>query len=385
MSGAPRPHVVVLSTADFHSAVWTNKQHLSVRLAASCDVLYVESLGLRRPALRPADVRRMLARVARRRPRGDARPDPGEPRGVTVVGPLVLPWHDSRLCRVINHVLLRVQVGRKVRRDSILWTFSPVTYGLERRAAATVYHSVDLLHEQPKIAREHVVRSEAYLLGVADVVLASSVGVRDHLERLGRQDVQLWENVADVELFRSSRPPRARRAIFAGNLTPEKVDFELLAALARAGIDVALAGPRGIDGVLAGSALDDLLSLPRVEYLGNLGRGDLADAVAASMVGVIPYRDNPYTAGVFPMKVYEYLAAGLAVVSTPLPSLREPIVGLCLAAPEDFVATVEKELAAFGDEGVEARRAAAEGRSWTERARQATALVARLQAAGART
>ena len=37
--------------------------------------------------------------------------------------------------------------------------------------------------------------------------------------------------------------------------------------------------------------------------------------------GLIPYAINDLTRSVFPMKVYEYLSAGLPVVSTPLPAL----------------------------------------------------------------
>ena len=102
-------------------------------------------------------------------------------------------------------------------------------------------------------------RSEARLLGVADVVLASSAGVRDHLVRLGRADVRLWENVADVELFRSARPPRVRRAIFAGNLTPEKVDLELLTArriVVLAGAVYAGAVIESVRSARAGTGLD---------------------------------------------------------------------------------------------------------------------------------
>ncbi len=37
--------------------------------------------------------------------------------------------------------------------------------------------------------------------------------------------------------------------------------------------------------------------------------------------GLIPYARNALTESIFPMKVYEYLAAGLPVVATPLPAL----------------------------------------------------------------
>ena len=41
----------------------------------------------------------------------------------------------------------------------------------------------------------------------------------------------------------------------------------------------------------------------------------------AADAGLIPYARNELTESIFPMKVYEYLAAGLPVVATPLPAL----------------------------------------------------------------
>ena len=41
----------------------------------------------------------------------------------------------------------------------------------------------------------------------------------------------------------------------------------------------------------------------------------------AADAGLIPYARNELTDSIFPMKVYEYLAAGLPVVATPLPAL----------------------------------------------------------------
>ncbi len=51
-------------------------------------------------------------------------------------------------------------------------------------------------------------------------------------------------------------------------------------------------------------------------------------------MGLIPARINDYTSAMFPMKFFEYLAAGLPVVATPLPAL-EPygsVVGLAADA-----------------------------------------------------
>ena len=63
-------------------------------------------------------------------------------------------------------------------------------------------------------------------------------------------------------------------------------------------------------------------------------------------VGVLPTLLNEYTRSMFPMKFYEYLAAGLPVVSTPLDFAKEPRAGLEVGGDADaFIAAIEKQLA----------------------------------------
>lgn len=40
-------------------------------------------------------------------------------------------------------------------------------------------------------------------------------------------------------------------------------------------------------------------------------------------VGIIPFRINNFTMGVFPNKFYEYMACGIPVVTTSLPDLKK--------------------------------------------------------------
>jgi len=62
--------------------------------------------------------------------------------------------------------------------------------------------------------------------------------------------------------------------------------------------------------------------------------------------GVLPTLLNDYTRSMFPMKFFEYLAAGLPVISTPLDFAKEPRAGLEVGGTVDaFVAAIEKQLA----------------------------------------
>jgi glycosyltransferase involved in cell wall biosynthesis len=369
--------IVILSTADYRSDVWTNKQHLARGLARERSVIYIESLGLREPTVRLRDIKRVLQRLGRRTTTAFDPTEGGE-LDLTVITPLVIPFHRFRLIRLINRLILDRSVRRKLNdEDYLLWTFSPLTYGLEQRACRTVYHSVDLLHSLPGVPERTLLRGEAELLAVSDAVIASSVGVRAHLHSSGRDDVHLWENVAQVETFRRhAAGPRERRVIFAGNLTPAKIDLALLTGLADAGVRVDVAGPLQIDGTSMPRSLGRLLSHSNVRYLGKLDLEELAVAMGRCQVGLIPYLRNDYTEGVYPMKVHEYLAAGLLVVSTDLPSLEglhSP--GLERVTPDGFVAAVQQALDIFSPAH---SRAASDGsleHSWTRRVAQAAELV----------
>lgn len=372
------PQVTVLSTADFHSSVWTNKQYMAVGLAQRTNVTYIESMGLRAPTISRADVARVVARVTQSSPSTLSSPKLDLPASLEVVSPQVLPFHKFKPVRSLNNALVHKRLLPKLNAggNSVLWTFSPLTYGLEDHFSKVVYHSVDLLHTLPGVPSSALLSAEAALLHKADHVLASSQGVADHLSAV-RSDVQLWQNVADVERFGiHQRAERERCAVFAGNITPTKVDFSLLRSIARSGEILKLAGPVNIDGVAADRELDELLQMPNVDYLGNLTLDGLAEVFGRSTVGLIPYHQNDYTRGVFPLKVYEYMGAGMNVVSTPLASLvtTRP-EGVNIATNNQFANSVKQAMDRWSPETAGLQSAHAAGHSWSSRIEQAWNLI----------
>src|SRR5207249_4443843 len=101
---------------------------------------------------------------------------------------------------------------------------------------------------------------------------------------------------------------------FFGTLAPW-IDTELLKQVARAFPhgSIVLIGPVWIDC--------EIPNLPNVHWLGPRSYADLPRYAAHFDVGLIPFRINTLTAYVNPLKLLEYLALGLPVVSTPLPDL----------------------------------------------------------------
>ncbi|GGM21933.1 glycosyl transferase [Micromonospora sonchi] len=340
----PVPDVLVLGTAEWDSPIATNQHYVTRELARTANVTFVESLGLRRPKLRRDDVLRMAARA--RRAFGDRHENSAHrprPAGSRIVSPLVLPVHRAPT-RPINRALLRRATSDWLAspRPRVLWTFTPVTYGLEDSADAVIYHCVDLLATFPGVDGVAVGRGERSLASRTAVAIATSKAVQEHLAAAGFPRIELLPNVADVSVFTAaSRPPSQRRpaVLFSGNLTVHKLDLRLLesvAAALRGRGELLLAGPLAAGGGSFDTQLRRLEELG-ARHLGVLTPAQLAEVAGTCAVGLIPYAINDYTRGVSPLKCFEYLSSGLAVLSTGLPA----VVELARANPHVTVAGVD--------------------------------------------
>lgn len=374
--------VLVLGTADWSQQIATNQHYVVRELAREFDLIFVESMGLRTPELKIRDLRRITARLGRHTAKGIGTARRAIPPRVEVRSPLVLPRHVG-LARRINQPRVHKLVSDWLAQpERILWTYSPVTYSLEERATAVVYHCVDLLGEVEGIPQDLIHRSERQLAQRQVRALSSSHVVSLHLREIGFTDVADWPNVADTEVVATERPSEQRRfpnrAVFAGNLSRNKVDFVLLERLISQGVDLHLAGPIAEGGGSAGREVEELVD-QGAHYHGMLSQSELAALYWTAEIGLIPYLINDYTRGVSPLKTFEYLAAGLGVVSTPLPGVS-PRVGhvVTLDPLEDWPSVVQR-LEPTSDSKVVADRIDIAGQhSWRERGDAARRLVRQL-------
>ncbi len=98
-------------------------------------------------------------------------------------------------------------------------------------------------------------------------------------------------------------------AVYLG-VVQERVDLDLIAA-ACAVMRVVVAGP-------AAPEFADALRRTDVTWLGPVEPETIPDLLRAAAVGLVPHRVDALTTSMDPMKVFEYLAAGLPVVVTPV-------------------------------------------------------------------
>jgi glycosyltransferase involved in cell wall biosynthesis len=380
--------IVCVGFADWDAELWTNQHHLMWRLARDNRVLFIESLGLRQPQLAGRDVKRILRRLRR----GIAPPRAVD--GLHVLSPLVIPLHRFALVRALNRRLLPLLVRRAVKRlglrRPILWAYVPQAEALldALDPALVVYHCVDDIAAQPGIDGASFRAAEERFAKRADLVLASAPSLVRRMRTLSGNVLDA-PNVADTALFaRALEPgpvdreldalPRPR-VVFTGAVVATKLDVPLLVQIARRRPQwsFALVGPIGL-----GDPRTDVSALaaePNVHLLGARDYERLPAVLRGADAGLIPYARNELTDGIFPMKVYEYLAAGLPVVATELPSLVEVPEVARAADAAGLVALLDDALAHDDPTRRAERSDAAAAHSWDARlAEIATAIEERV-------
>lgn len=352
--------LLLLATADWDAPIATNQHHVARELAPDWAVSYSAGNGTRRLRLNLHDAARVRRRLAARPSRTTTRPVPS---GVDV-RPLRLLPH-SRAAEAVNPLLVRRQVSGWAHGPGprVLWTYSPFTYGLEDLADVVVYHLVDLIHQNEGVDVQAFGRAERALAGTADLAIATSPAVGEHLRSRGFARRSVRPNVSDTSRFLSTPSPtrRERSVVFAGAISAQKLDGPLLEALADAlpaDASLTLVGPLG--GTAADASLARRLSARGAHVLPAETHERLAPRLASAAVGIVPYQLNPLTVGISPIKTYEYLACGLPVVAAALPAL-EPVEGCVHVEPtrEAFVSRVLSLLDHDGGAAAGRRRLAA--------------------------
>jgi hypothetical protein len=339
MPDAPRDvppgDVVLFATADWDEPYWTNKQHTAKTFAQlGWRVLYVESVGLRGPKMGSGkDWKRLWRRLWRGLRSLALGPRQAE-QNIWIFSPLAIPGtHGTRWLGRLNTALVRWPLQRFLRARQwskpLIWTYHPFMLDTVKGLGGSkmVYHCVDDLGAVPMIDSAAVNAAEVELLKACDAVFVTNKNLLDKC-RPFNANTHYFPNVVDFEHFSKAHqkgPLPADlaaipepRIVYVGVLSDFKVDFKLIE-------DVALARPDW-RWVIIGAEREGqksewvprLKALPNIHFLGRKNYQDLPAYLAAMQVAVLPTLCNAYTKSMFPMKFYEYLAAGLRVVSTPL-------------------------------------------------------------------
>ncbi len=352
-----RPYeIVLISTADWDHPFWTNKQHISSRLAKNgSHILYIESLGLRQLTTTYRDFKRIYQRL-RRSLLGFREVQPN----VYVWSPLVIPLHRFRLVRYLNWVILGQFIQYFCKKlnfqNPILWSYNPIVGALTEHLnfSHIVYHCVDELKEAPGMPVKILEAQEQKFSEQADIIFTTSPNLYETRKRWNTNTYYL-PNPCDFDHFNKTTSDITVASVlqhipqpclgFVGAISHYKVNAELLKRIAQHSPEWQLILLGQIGEGEPGARFDELFDLPNVHFLGPKPYGELPHYLKGCQVALLPSPINGYTQSMFPLKFFEYLAAGLPVVSTALSAL-EAYRDVCYwcETDQEFITAIPKAL-----------------------------------------
>jgi glycosyltransferase involved in cell wall biosynthesis len=163
----------------------------------------------------------------------------------------------------------------------------------------------------------------------ADIVFCTAHSLLEKARRWGANATYL-SNGVDFDLFNGDQAaepadlahiPRPR-LLYVGAISDWlDVDLLLAAAQRRRDLSFILVGPITGSGGIVGS-LERLGREPNVYVLGSKPFSQVPAYMRFGDIGLIPFRVNPLTHGVNPIKLFEYSACGLPVVTADLHETR---------------------------------------------------------------
>ena len=260
-----------------------------------------------------------------------------------------------------------------------------------------IYHADDTFSAMPGWGNQ-LAQQERSLVQRADIIIASSPLMGGALPLTEPKPVTIIPNGADSQAFSNAGgepAPKILSAIptprigYIGTIN-DKVDLPLLANIATARPDWhwCIAGnvvPLKYFRTDNMDALARCRSLDNVHFLGAYPTDQLPALVNHMNVNTLIYRTsgNGWWKNVSPLKLHEYLATGLPVVSADVSSVREfSAVVDVVNSQQAWIEALDRAISGLGRGSSTSRRKVAMENDWNERIDQLDIILTELSTAG---
>jgi glycosyltransferase involved in cell wall biosynthesis len=273
---------------------------------------------------------------------------------IFVINPLVIPTYGSRAAVSFNQLVLLNQIKSSLKKlgmtNVVNMVFNPAAGMVAGKLGETtlIYYCVDEYTAFTGVTDGLRVIEEE-LFRKSDLVIVSSERLFESKKHFNANTFVIRHGT-DWRHFRRSLdketpiPPEIARLpkpiIGFHGLLADWVDFELLRKTAERFScgSVILIGKITVDAEKKIKILDDV---PNIHFLGRKPYGELPGFCKGFDLALNPFEINPLTLAANPLKVREYLAAGLQVVSTDIPEVR--YLKDCLVGKDhdEFIAKIE--------------------------------------------
>lgn len=304
-----------------------------------------------------------------------------------VFTPIMLPPTKILWLRRINARLISTQILLVLRflgiRRWFNWVTVPTASDVLRvmPTRPTIFNRSDKHSRFPEADEQFIKSCEQYLLNNSQVVLYVN---KKLMEEDPVPDDRKYYLGHGVDFNRFLEAANGKRVIhpelshlerpivgFFGAIDDYTVDLELLkfAAESLPNMSFVLIGLPTLD-------ISDITSLPNVHYLGFKLYCEIPKLGAGFDVGIMPWLQNEWILYCNPVKLKEYLALGLPVVTTPIPQGDEYGDLMTVArTPQEFVEAIRVSVTANDRQLRQRRQKAVEKDSWRHKAAEVLELA----------
>ncbi len=267
----------------------------------------------------------------------------------------------------------------------ILWLYKPEQAPLigKFNETMTVYHCIDEFTVGTAGRKRQTIQTlETNLLKRADIVFANSQLTFQNKQKFNPNTYHLPSG-ADIAHFTKAANPATNihpdirklpRPIlaFVGNIN-EKIDIPMLTSVAHTHPEWTLVmigqpHPYAID-------LQPLQHISNVHWLGKQPFSALPEILKGVDICLLPYAQGEATRYRSPLKLYEYLATGKPIVSTPHPEVTQFSNLITISPAETFDQAIESALKTDTPQARAKRIQAAQQHSWDARVDEILAIL----------
>ena len=335
---------------------WTgdplSKTHLMRVLSGDNRILWINAIANRMPTASSKDFSRIIKKL-----KSFTEPVREVEKNIFVLNPLAIPAYGSEAVRIFNQKILLRQVKKAMRKlnfvDPLNMVFNPAAGLLAGKLGETelIYYCVDEYTAFTGAAKG-LKEIEEDLFRKADLVIVSAEKLFESKNKFNANTFIIRHGV-DFAHFRQALDEETkipveieklpRPIIGFHGLLADWVDFELIKKTAEhfKNGSVVLIGKITVDAKKKIKILNDVAN---IHFLGRKPYAELPAYCKGFDVALNPFAINELTLAANPLKVREYLAAGLPVVSTDIPEVRSLQYCLVGESHADFIEKIENAL-----------------------------------------
>lgn len=346
-------------------------EHIFRHLVSEYRVIWVNTIGFRAPRLTVADLKRSFEIIRSWIFRTNADDHGLQADNLEIVTPIVIPLPGVAACDAFNSWSMSRPVNKALTKypemKMYLVSSLPNVGGVFQRfpELLKLYYCVDDFVQWPGAKPSVVNRMEQDLISHCNgaVITSKNLGVKYHQSKIKPTLLNHGVDYRHFSVGQSSISQSASGAAVIGFFGEIRewfaVDLILEAAKVHPEWTIVLIGRVQTD-------VSELEKQPNIKLHGYVAYAELPKIASTFSVGIIPYQVSALTRTISPLKCLEYLALGLPVVATSLPSL-EAYGDFVVRAdePRAFTAAIENALATNSHAKFEERKDYARQNDWS--------------------